>query len=235
MGRSLNKVACFDLRSQSMENLGVPFPAAGAPDGANAASAIHRTGPEAEALRRRMERPARFGRFLMGGLGAVTAAAGVTAWITHALVVGLALGIFGAVLILLGVIQHVLLRRDFQHWPDQALLWDEGLELVLRNGEVRGATWSDPDLVLHLVTRRARPPAGREYLLVWMMDPRIPAVELSSEGFDRVKKMAESHQLLVSERHRGSPEKGTTHVEIRRTIAGVESGMGERPTLGDIP
>ncbi len=151
----------------------------------------------------------------MGGLGAVTAAGGVAAWITNGLVVGLALGIFGAVLIVLGLIQHLLLRRDVQHWPDQVVLREDGVELFLRNGEVRGLSWTDPDLALNLISRKAPPPAHREYLLVWMSDPKIPSIELSADGYERLKSAAEAQRLPVSVRRRGRDEAGTQLIEIR--------------------
>lgn len=175
-----------------------------------------RRGDEATQLRLRLERPARIGQFLMGGLGAVTAAAGVTAWITHALAVGLAFGIFGTVLIVLAVIQHLLLRRDLLHSPDQAVLREGGVELFLRNGEVRGLSWTDADMALNIISRKAPPPANREYLLVWMPDLKIPSMELSADGYGRLKHAAEAQQLIVSERRRGRGEAATLWTEIRQ-------------------
>lgn len=179
-----------------------------------------RTGEEATLLRHRLERPARVGRYVMGTLGAITAAAGVATWITTASEVGLVLGAFGGVLTVLSVAQHLLYRRDLDHWPTDVLLWDEGVELVLHNGEVRGATWSDPGLALHLVERRAPPPANREYLLVWLMDPKIPPVELSAEGFDRLNRATVDRHLRVNENRRGSRPDATRLIEIRQGPAG---------------
>ncbi len=177
---------------------------------------LAREGDEATQLRLRLERPARIGRFLMGGLGAVTAAGGVAAWITNGRVVGLALGIFGAVLIVLGLVQHLLLRRDVQHWPDQVVLREDGVELFLRNGEVRGLSWPDPDLALNLISRKAPPPAHREYLLVWMSDPKIPSIELSADGYGRLKSAAETQRLVVTVNRRGRDPAGTEWIEIRK-------------------
>ena len=156
----------------------------------------------------------------MGILGPITAAAGVATWITTASEVGLALGAFGGVLTVLGVVQHLLYRRDLDHWPTNVLLWGEGVELVLHNGEVRGATWSDSALALHLVERRAPPPANREYLLVWLMDPKIPPVELSAEGFDRLNRATVDRHLRVNENRRGSRPDATRLIEIRQGPAG---------------
>ena len=152
----------------------------------------------------------------MGGLGAVTAAAGVAAWITNAVIVGLALGIFGAVLIALALVQHVLLRRDLRHSPEEVVLREGGVELFLHNGDVRGLSWTDADLALNLVSRKAPPPAQREYLLVWMSDPKIPSIELSADGYERLKNAAEAQRLLVSVNRRGRGDAGTQWVEIRQ-------------------
>ena len=179
------------------------------------ASSILRTGPEADALRRRMERGARISRYVLATLGVITASAGLLLWITSASDLGLALGAFGGVLIALGIAQHLLYRRDIAHWPKQAFLWDDGIELVLRNGEVRGATWSDPDLVLQIVDRRAPPPANREYLLLWIMDSRVPPVEITEDGFERLSRVAGSHPLRISLSRRGARANAMRVVDIR--------------------
>lgn len=168
----------------------------------------------------------------MGGLGAVTAAGGVAAWVTNGREIGLALGIFGGVLIVLGLIQHLLLRRDLQHWPDQVVLRESGVELFLHNGEVRGLSWTDSDLALNLVSRKASPPANREYLLVWMSDPKIPSAELSADGFERLKQAAEAQRLMVTVNRRGRGEAGTQWMEIRR---GTPSQFGAPPSPSNTP
>jgi len=178
-----------------------------------------RTGEEVAVLRHRLEQPARLGRYGLGVLGTITAGAGAGLWFATASLLGIALGVFGAVLIVLGVVQHLLLRRDRAHWPDDAFLWKEGLELVLHNGEVRGFSWSDPKLALDLVARRAPPPAAREYLLVWMMDPKIPSIELSADRFERLKAAAVAQHLIVTEHRSGKKAEGTQWVEIRPTVS----------------
>ena len=85
-------------------------------------TSILRDGPEADQLRDRMERPARAGRVILALLGVVTASAGTAMWVTTKSGVGIALAGFGGVLLLLGVVQHLLYRRDQAHWPDQAHL-----------------------------------------------------------------------------------------------------------------
>ena len=177
---------------------------------------IAREGAAAEALYARMERPARLGRIAMGVLGAVTTAAGIAAWAIHDRLVGLALAAFGGVLIVLALIQHILLRRDDRHWATEVVLRTDGVEIFLRNGDGRGMSWTDSDFALNLVSRAAPAPENREYLLVWMPDPRIPSIELSAEGYDLLKQAVENQRLLVSPHRRGRKESATVWTEIRQ-------------------
>lgn len=162
-----------------------------------------------------MERPARIGRYVLTFLGAVTASAGTAFWITSGSTLGLAIGAFGAVLVALGAAQHFLHKRDLNHWPSDVLLWDEGVELVLPNGEVRGATWSDPDLALELVSRKAPLPAKREYLLLWLDDAKIPPAQLSADGYERLAKAAAEGGLNISQIRRGGRADALQVVQIR--------------------
>ena len=175
-----------------------------------------RTGSEGEMLQNRLERPAKVGRMVMAMLGIITAGAGVADWITTGSAVGIAIAAFGGVLLALGVIQHILYKRDLQHWPKDVVLWDEGIELMLSNGEVRGMMWSDPDVALQLVARKAPAPAEREYLLLWLPDSKIPAVELSAEGYDRIAKIAAESHLQISMTRRGPRVGGTQMIQIRQ-------------------
>jgi hypothetical protein len=164
---------------------------------------IARTGPEAEYLRRQLERPAKFGRAAMVIVGAITLAAGTATWITSRTNVGMFVAAFGAVLVALGLIQHLLYRRDLENWPTGILLQDEGIEVVLSNGEIHGVTWSDPDLAVQLIGRPARPPANREYLLMLLMESRIPPIEITLEGFDRLRQIFGDHGFLITQSQRG--------------------------------
>jgi len=187
------------------------------------AESIARQSEEAKVLRERMERPARVGRYALTLLGAVTATAGLAFAFTSASEVGYALGVFGVLLVVLGVVQHMLYRRDEAHWPTQAFVWSDGLELVLHNGEVRGASWSDPDFALQLIARPARRSAGREYLLIWLMDSKVPPFEISSEGFDKLCRKAVDHGLGVIQTGRGPRSNPTQTVLVRATKASASA------------
>ncbi len=180
----------------------------------------------AELLRRRVERPARIGLLVLGTLGAVTTAAGLALWLTDRSLLGLAFAAFGLVLVALGGLQLLFLRRDREHWPDQVLLWDGGVELVLHNGEVRGVSWDDPELALNLVSRRAPAPAEREYLLVWMSEGKIPSAELSPEGFLALRRAAEGQLLQVTEPRPSRRPDGLQWVEIRASPSGRPAAPG---------
>ncbi len=166
-------------------------------------TSLIRTGAEAEFLRRWLERPARAGRYALIGLGGTVVAAGVAVYLTNGSVLGIAFALFGAVLLGLGAVQHVLLRRELANWPLDALLFEDGIELVLSNGEIRGLPWADPTFSLALVSRKAPAPAHREFLLVWTNEGKIPSVELSEEGFEAVLREASARRLLIEERRRG--------------------------------
>ena len=201
------------------------------PKGEGNAVSLLREDEATGALRRRLERPSRIGMYGLGAFGALTSLAGVALWLTDAGRLGLALAAIGAVMVVLAIVQFTLQRRDAAHWPDRALLWEEGVELVLHNGEVRGVSWTDADLALDLVARPAPKPAGREVLLVWMSEGRIPSVELSPEGFDLLRQAAATQRLAIQEHHRGHESRGTHWIEIRPNAAGRlaarHAGSGE--------
>ncbi len=169
-------------------------------------------------LRHRLERPARLGRTILAVIGVVTASAGIADLITTRSPVGIAIAVFGFALLALGVAQHLLYQRDLKHWPTDVLMWDEGIELVLANGEVRGVMWSDSDIALQLVSRKAPKPAEREFLLLWLQDSKIPAVELSPEGYDRLTKTAADAGLQFTIVRRGHRTKGTQLIQIRPAL-----------------
>ncbi len=179
---------------------------------------LARTGDDATMLRRRLERPARLGRTILVIIGGITASAGIADLITTRSTVGIAIAVFGFALLALGVVQHLLYQRDLKHWPTDVLMWDEGVELVLANGEVRGVMWSDADIALQLVSRKAPKPAEREYLLLWLQDSKIPAVELSAEGYDRLTKTAADAGLQFAIVRRGHRTKGTQLIQIRPAL-----------------
>jgi len=190
-------------------------------------SSILRTGPEAPLLRRRMERPGRAGRLVLTMIGGVTATAGIAVWVTSKAPLSEAIAGFGGVLLALGVVQHFLYRRDQAHWPEQAHLWADGVELVLHNGEVRGASWDDPDFSLQLIARRARPPIGREFVMIWLMDSKVPPLELSPEGFERLRRSAAEHGLDLIQNRRGSRSDATQFIHIHPSSAATAAARAK--------
>lgn len=180
---------------------------------------IAREGEVAEFLRTRIERPARVGLYVLSTLGLATTAIGAVLWLLAPSSLALGLVGLGGLLMLLGYVQHRLYRRDLALWPDQAILWDGGIELVLHNGDVRGVSWTEPDLALDLVARKAPSPAGREFLLVWMSEGKIPSVELTEEGFEKVQRVAVAHELTVLQRRHGRAADARQTVEIRQNEA----------------
>jgi len=177
------------------------------------------------ALRHRLERPTRLGMVFFSLLGAVVTSAGLLLFLTNRDLVNIPILLFGVLLLVLGVVQFLLLRRDREHWPDRGFLWDGGIELMLHNGDVRGISWTDPDLAVGLVARPARAPIHREYLLIWLGDKNVPTIEISPEGFARVRQVAEDRRLNVTEHRKGREPKTTQWIEIRP----YQLGQASRP------
>ena len=194
---------------------------------------IARTGEAASLLRRRLERPAQIGRTLLIFVGAITAAAGIADWVTTRSNFGIVNGVFGVILLAFGVMQHWLHKRDLAHWPTDVLLWQDGVELVLSNGEVRGLMWSDPDLALQLIARRAPAPANREFILLWLTDSKVPVVEISEEGFDLLSKTAYGKGLQIAMTRRGPRVNGTQMIHIRQRPADVSRPGSTSPESND--
>ncbi len=179
------------------------------------------------------------GLYVLSILGMATAAIGAVLWFLSPSSLALGLAGLGGLLMVLGYVQYRLYRRDLTHWPDQAILWDGGIELVLHNGEVRGVSWSEPDLALDLVARKAPPPAGREFLLVWMSEGKIPSVELTEDGFEKVQRAAVAHELTVLQRRHGRAADARQTVEIRqneaRRLAAKARPVSEESTAAPDP
>ena len=170
------------------------------------------------------------GLYVLSTLGLATTAIGAVLWLLAPSSLALGLVGLGGLLMLLGYVQHRLYRRDLALWPDQAILWDGGIELVLHNGDVRGVSWTEPDLALDLVARKAPSPAGREFLLVWMSEGKIPSVELTEEGFEKVQRVAVAHELTVLQRRHGRAADARQTVEIRQNEARRLAATAERVT-----
>ena len=167
--------------------------------------------------RRRRERPAEIGRYPLLGSGAVCASAGGALWLTapSAHPLGAAFVAFGLVLMALGGSLHLLLVRERDRWPERAYAWDEGIELVLHDGELRATAWDDPKLALDVFVRPRARSSEDERLLVWRMGSGVPACDLTQPGFDRLIEIVNAHGLRLSEYRRGRRAREARAYEIR--------------------
>jgi hypothetical protein len=173
---------------------------------------------ETAAQRRRRERPAEVGRYPLVLLGAVCAGAGAAVGFTsHARVsaVGLMLLGFGLILVALGAALHLVLLRDRDRWPESAHAWDEGIEIVLHDEEVKAALWTDPKLAIDLFVHRPRNASDDVRLLYWRMDSAVPPCDLSQEGFDRLMRVVASRDLRLAEYRSGGKGQRSRAYEIR--------------------
>jgi hypothetical protein len=164
---------------------------------------ILRVDEEAERTRRSGERTAVLGRYLLLGLGAIALGCGAALVLVHYKLAAFVLLAFGLFLMVLGAVQYLLYMRSRAHWPKEMLLFDDGLELVLYNGEIRAVAWTDPKLEFELHQRPGRAGKGDEALLVWGSDSRVPPCSLTSDGFERLRAEAIRRQLDFHETRRG--------------------------------
>lgn len=183
---------------------------------------------EAADLRRRRERPAEVGRTLLVTLGAICAGAGGALWVTsHISIVAVALLAFGLTLIALGATLHLVLLRDRDRWPEGAHAWDEGIELLLHDGDLKAALWTDPKLALDVFVRPLHRSTSVERLLVWRMDSTVPPCDLSQEGFDRLMEVVVAQDLRLAEFSSGRKGREAKAFEIRarkdRSLAGLRA------------
>jgi hypothetical protein len=185
-----------------------------------------RPAEEATDLRRRRERPAEVGRYLLIGLGSVCAGAAGALWVTTrvSLVAGSLLG-FGLILIALGATLHLVLLRDRERWPEEAHAWDEGIELLLHDGELRAASWTDPKLALDVFVRRRRGATDEERLMVWRMGPAVPPCDLSRAGFELLMQVVVAHHLQLAEFRGGSKAREARAYEIRGSVHRAPAGL----------
>ncbi len=189
-----------------------PFPAEAPEHG----SSLLCSPGEATLLRQRRERSAVLGSRLLATLGAVSASAATALWITTR-VSYVAVGVlaFGVLLIGLGVLLYRILARDRRRWPEELHAWDEGIELLLHDGELRAAPWTDPRLALDVFVRHPRRSNDAERLLVWRMGTPVPPCDLSREGFDRLMDVVVSRGHELVEYRRGAKGRESRAVEIR--------------------
>lgn len=190
-----------------------PSPRFGAPE-SSGADLLH---PDAgsPAMRRRLERPAQIGRYAFAVLGAVMAGAAVGLWIYRPDELAYGLLVFGIVLLGLSYAQHRLLRQARARCPEHVLLWSEGIELVLANGEIRVAPWNDPKFALDVFVRPGSRGRPDEVSLGWRMDPGIPICPITSDGLDRLRSEIDAHGLRSSEYRGGGGRSAMRGFEFR--------------------
>jgi hypothetical protein len=187
----------------------------------------------AQQLRRRSELPANVGRYVLVLLGSVIAAAAAGLLLARSSPTADGLFALGIVLVLLGVVQHLLLRRDRAHWPEEVYLWADGVELVLHNREIRAISWNDPGLALDVYVRPLKGDPVEETLLVWKSDRHVPPCQLSTEGLERLRSAAHAHGLEVHEYRDAARKRGMRAYEIRPahpTTASPPSAGGPAPS-----
>ncbi len=198
-----------------------PEPPPSPPPDEDHGSSLLKPAEEVAALRQRRERPAELGRYPLILLGAVGVLAGLALWVTAKVrfdVVGLALAASGLIFVALGLTLHLILLRDRDRWPEQAHAWDEGIEIVLHDREVKAALWSDPKLALDLFVHRPRKATDDVRLLYWKMDPAVPPCDLSKTGFERLMAVVASHDLRLAEYRSGPKDRESRAYEIRAPL-----------------
>ena len=103
----------------------------------------------------------------------------------------------------LGGTLYLLLVRDRDRWPEQVHAWVDGIELLLHDGELRAASWDDPELALDLYVQPKRGSPEKDRLLVWRMGSSVPPCDLSEAGFSRLMEMVVAHDLRLDEFRKG--------------------------------
>ena len=171
---------------------------------------------ESAALRRRRERPAELGRYPLLVLGAVCASAAAALRLEdHGSLVALALLAFGLVLIALGATLHLVLLRDRDRWAEEAHAWDEGIEILFHNGELKATLWADPKLALDVFVQQRKGGREDERFLYWRMDRAVPPCDLTKDGFDRLMQVVTSRDLKLAEFRAGRRGRESRAYEIR--------------------
>jgi hypothetical protein len=186
---------------------------------------------EAAALRRRRERPVEIGRYLLLLLGAICGGAGGALWITTGtvLVAGALVG-FGLVLVALGATVHLVLLRERARHPELAHAWDEGIELLLHDGELKAASWTDPRLALDVFVTPRRGSTDDDRLLVWRMDAGVPPCDLSEVGFQQLMQVVTTHDLRLAEYRSGRRVREARAYEVRGRPGGPPAELPARST-----
>ena len=148
--------------------------------------------------------------------GAVCAGSAAGLWfLQHLSFLAVALLAFGMVLVALGATLHLVLLRDRDRWPEEAYAWEEGIELLLHDGDLKAALWSDPKLALDVFVQQRRGSPEPERQLYWRMDRAVPPCDLTREGFDRLMEIVASRDLGLREFRSGRKGREARAYEIR--------------------
>ncbi len=208
-----------------------------APPGGDPGVSILRTGIEVDDWRRRMERTVEWGRYVLLGFGAVALGSGTALVLAHRSIAAFVILAFGLLLMALGAVQHFYYRRGKALWPEQMLLFPDGLELVLHNGEIRSAEWSDPALDLEVHERPQWVGSADAVVLQWRMDTRVPPCPITADGFERLKREAVRRDLKLEEVRSGGGKRELrmfTFGPSSRPVPKNPADWGPAPT-GTVP
>jgi len=171
---------------------------------------------ESAALRRKRERPAEIGRIPLLVLGAVcSGSAAALRFEDRVSLVAIALLAFGLLVIALGAILHLVLLRDRDRWPEKAFAWEEGIEILLHDGELKAALWTDPKLALDVFVQQRKGGREDDRFLYWRMDRAVPPCDLTKDGFDRLMQVVTSRDLKLAEFRAGRKGRESRAYEIR--------------------
>lgn len=186
----------------------------GGGDDSEGGISILRADAETDRERLRYERSSVFARFGLIGLGAVTLGSGAGLVLAHYALVAFAILAFGLLLMILGAVQHLLFLRGRDRWPTQLVLFDTGVEVVLRNGDVRAAEWNDPKLALEVQTHPRSDGSGDAATLFWRMDRSIPPCAITADGFAKLQGEIVGRGLSMNDSRRGPRRQETRVLQI---------------------
>lgn len=166
-------------------------------------------------------------------LGGIVAGFGVVTYGALAWPAGLAfsnqvpIGV-GAYIVGVSALGYFLVGRGLRRRIVSARLVPEGVQAVLQEGTTIVASWKDPKFALDCLVRPQQdrsPPVS--YVLMWPMDRRVSAGELTAQGMARLLEAARNQGLEVSEKPLG---KGPSSMELREVRAPGQKNPAPRET-----